>query len=174
MSEGKHIAESPAPKRRDPLALAAQVTPRVELDGIEQLAGSFVTLAQSAAKDVPEGFSVDVKQSVQRDDRVVLSQTSYRLHIPWPDDTKRVIRIEATFAIEYQLQADAELESEAVEAFGKINGIYNSWPYWREYIHQSFARMGLPPLPLPLLTAGSAMRLAGLRVDREDSSEDPQ
>ena len=42
-------------------------------------------------------------------------------------------------------------------AFGKINGIFNIWPYWREYVQSSISRIGLPPVAIPLMTGASVV-----------------
>jgi len=35
-------------------------------------------------------------------------------------------------------------------AFARTNGIYNAWPYWREFVQNMIARMNLPPLVIPV------------------------
>jgi preprotein translocase subunit SecB len=40
-----------------------------------------------------------------------------------------------------------------------MNGIYNIWPYWREYVQTTTSRLGLPPLTLPVLTGESLQKL---------------
>lgn len=60
------------------------------------------------------------------------------------------IVIEATFVLIYKADSLRGLKKENFEAFGNINGIYNAWPYWREFVQNSVARMGLPPLTIPV------------------------
>ena len=43
------------------------------------------------------------------------------------------LTIEATFAVIYKAKSLAGLNKENYDAFGKTNGIYNAWPYWREF-----------------------------------------
>jgi hypothetical protein len=35
--------------------------------------------------------------------------------------------------------------------FSQTVGVQNVWPYWREFVQSMPARMGLPPLRMPLL-----------------------
>jgi hypothetical protein len=71
------------------------------------------------------------------------------------DDPRPLIfEIEATFAIAYSLRDVEGVQDRHVNAFAKMNGVYNAWPYWREYVQNSLGRMGLPPLTLPVMTAG--------------------
>lgn len=80
-----------------------------------------------------------------------------------PGDREKQVSIRARIAIEYVPQRDRGQVDEAdADVFGKVNGIYNAWPYLREYVQSSLVRMGLPPFELPLLRAGAAAHLAGL------------
>lgn len=69
-----------------------------------------------------------------------------------PDDA--FIRIEARFVIIYSLTELEGLTEESFNAFGEGNGIYNVWPYWREFVQSTTVRMGLPPLTLPVYRVG--------------------
>jgi preprotein translocase subunit SecB len=35
-----------------------------------------------------------------------------------------------------------------------LNGVFHVWPYWREMVQNTLARMGLPPLILPVFRVG--------------------
>ena len=38
-----------------------------------------------------------------------------------------------------------------LQNFCDINAVYNAWPYWREFVHSTMDRMGLPTMTMPLL-----------------------
>ena len=40
---------------------------------------------------------------------------------------------------------------EDLEAFCAMNGVFNAWPYAREFVQSSMARMNLPALVLPVM-----------------------
>ncbi|MFA7235883.1 MAG: hypothetical protein WC058_03375 [Phycisphaeraceae bacterium] len=60
------------------------------------------------------------------------------------------LRIEATFGLSYKVRRMDDFNDEQMRAFGEINGAYNAWPFWREFVYSTLARMGLPPLTLPV------------------------
>lgn len=67
------------------------------------------------------------------------------------------VTVSAVIRLEYDC-ADAERFSERhLYAFAETNGVYNAWPYWREFVQNAVARMQLPPLVLPVfrLTDGA-------------------
>ena len=53
-----------------------------------------------------------------------------------------------TFRVTYSLSSFAELSEPQFKAFAYMNGIYNTWPFWRELLHSMLSRMGLPTLML--------------------------
>ena len=60
--------------------------------------------------------------------------------------------VSATFALRYGVpkEALAQLDAEAVQDFAETNGIYNAWPYWRELLQTSAARVGIPGVVAPV------------------------
>ena len=39
---------------------------------------------------------------------------------------------------------------EGPEAFAQVNAVFNAWPYWRELVQASLARMSMPALTVPV------------------------
>lgn len=79
------------------------------------------------------------------------------------DDDSREVKIVADLELTYRLKKGQEMpKSQEADAFARVNGIFNSWPFVREYIHSCLTRLGLPPFDLPLLQAPAAAHLAGL------------
>ncbi len=64
------------------------------------------------------------------------------------------IEIEAAYLLRYQLEGLRDFSPAEITAFGELNGPYNVWPYWREYVYTMLSRMGLPPLTLPVFRFG--------------------
>jgi len=64
------------------------------------------------------------------------------------------VRIEARFALTYAITSQENLTEDNYEAFAQRNGVYNAWPYWREFVQSTTVRMGLPPLTLPVYRVG--------------------
>lgn len=71
-----------------------------------------------------------------------------------PDIADEALYLEttATFSAHYRLKDGAD-ESSLVDAFGEFgrhNVGYHVWPYWREYVQATCARIGIPPIPIPM------------------------
>lgn len=76
------------------------------------------------------------------------------------------IEITAKFAIHYRL-ADGEDEeglSAALGEFGQFNVGYHVWPYWREYVQNTCARVGIPIIPVPMY------QLQNVKEEKQDAS----
>jgi preprotein translocase subunit SecB len=65
--------------------------------------------------------------------------------------------VKATFELCYRLPSDFAPEEADLSSFAEMNGVYNAWPYWREYIQSTISRMNLPPVVLPLFRIGKAL-----------------
>jgi hypothetical protein len=60
------------------------------------------------------------------------------------------IWVESTFVLIYKIDSFEGIEEENLKAFALTNGVYNAWPYWREYVQSMTFRMGLPPIVAPV------------------------
>ena len=58
--------------------------------------------------------------------------------------------IDADFLLAYKVENFKGLTQSGFEQFADLNGIYNAWPYWREFVQNTIARMGLPSLSIPV------------------------
>lgn len=65
------------------------------------------------------------------------------------------LMIGATFQLVYQVRGLESLEQDGLRAFAEINGVYNVWPYWREFVQSTLGRMGLPAITLPVYRIAS-------------------
>ena len=68
-----------------------------------------------------------------------------------------LVSIETSFELQYRLPEGFRVEPQTLTTFAETNGIYNAWPYWREFVQSTLARMGLPPVVLPLLRGQEVM-----------------
>ena len=81
------------------------------------------------------------------------------------------VQIDADFVLDYSIDKSITITDEVATAFGRINGIHNVWPYWREYVQSTSMRVGLPPITLPLMT-GTAIR--DYYIEKDKVAIDPQ
>lgn len=68
--------------------------------------------------------------------------------------SKKVVSLSAVFELSYSVSREAQLTPKQLDAFARINVLYNAWPYWRELAQDVSARMGLPRLIVPVFRVG--------------------
>ncbi len=133
------------------MAMTAKVAERVDL--------LHVWLIESSLKRTPgttEGLSyttsTEAEADVARDpDRLfLLEKFSLKAVSQKKKGAKPIVDIQATFLLTYELKEPEIFPPAHFLAFARMNGIYNAWPYWREYVQNVTGRMGLPPLTLPV------------------------
>jgi hypothetical protein len=63
------------------------------------------------------------------------------------------VQIDATFEVVYSFPPETTPvpAADEMQAFAETNALMNCWPYWRELVQTMVAKMGLPPLVVPLL-----------------------
>ena len=66
------------------------------------------------------------------------------------DEEKLQAEILGTFELSYKVPDDESFSSEELDAFGQGNAVFNAWPYWRELVQASLARMSMPLLTVPV------------------------
>jgi hypothetical protein len=92
------------------------------------------------------GHSMDV----EKDRLLVAPEFHLVAHRAAESASPPSLLINATFILEYEISSASDLADEQFRAFARTNGIYNAWPYWREYVQSTTARMGLPPIMIPV------------------------
>ena len=66
------------------------------------------------------------------------------------DKGKLQTEIRGTFELSYKVPDDESFSSEELDAFGQVNAVFNAWPYWRELVQASLARMSMPLHAVPV------------------------
>jgi preprotein translocase subunit SecB len=62
-----------------------------------------------------------------------------------------LLKIEASFVLEYYYEDNLRLKHEDIVNFVKIYPLYMAWPYWRELVQNLTSRMGFPALTISLV-----------------------
>lgn len=80
-------------------------------------------------------------------------------------DDREVATLKCDMALDYKVR-DADLfqrlTDEDCHLFAELNGVYNAWPYLREFCQSSSLRMGLPiPVMLPSLPPNAPLASFG-------------
>ncbi len=68
-----------------------------------------------------------------------------------PKDEDALIEITAEYFLTYEIPNLADVSDQIVRIFGRRNGVFNAWPFFRELAHSLVSKMSLPPMMLPLL-----------------------
>jgi hypothetical protein len=66
------------------------------------------------------------------------------------------VRISVAFALTYLLDNAMTASDEVLAEFARVNGAFNAWPYFREFVQAMSVRMSLPPIVLPVLRVKSS------------------
>jgi len=138
------------------LSLAVSVSDRVQIRDVRLLKCNCFQgpLAGKGKQRFQLSYKADTK--VDKEGGIINVLPAFRLK-GFPEEnveSEPVLIIEAFFLLSYKLESLKGLSQENFEHFGRINGIYNAWPYWREFVQNTVARMGLPRLALPVFRIG--------------------
>lgn len=161
--------------KRTSLTRASSVAQMVDLAGpvSDRVQIQHVILAESTARrqSICAGppadltLQVAVTTSVEEQDLLVRVLPRFTLvGRGGPDNAQEALRIEALFVVDYSVPSLGGLKKQNFDAFGQMNGVYNVWPYWREFVQSMTVRMGLPPLTVPVfrpLAGGGSQRPKG-------------
>lgn len=136
---------------RSKLDLAAPVSERVEVREI-LLAGSMTKRGPTRDGLIANlAMGVNVATEVDKEKKVICVQLHFTLRAKYDEPKEEeLLRIEAAFVLRYQVPSLKGLGRPSITAFGELNGVYNAWPYWREFVQNTTVRMGLPALTVPV------------------------
>jgi hypothetical protein len=58
-------------------------------------------------------------------------------------ESEEPLSIKAAFVLFYSIRSFDGIDDEHIKAFAATNGVFNAWPYWREFVQSTTGRMGL-------------------------------
>ena len=61
------------------------------------------------------------------------------------------VELTCVLDLRYALPEGFESTQEERQAFADLNGVFNAWPYFREFVQSATVRMGLPAFVVPVL-----------------------
>jgi hypothetical protein len=101
---------------------------------------------------------------------VVLAGVEAKIVPPDPKARPFVV-VKVSFEVSYRLPEGFDASAQELEDFAQVNAVFNVWPYCREFIQTTTARMGLPPIVLPLFRApGGAKEQKRVSASKETAS----
>ena len=131
--------------------LCLEVTPKVELKHARQISGNFTQKLN--VKPGPKSVTTDnaTKVEVDKENLRMFVYVDFNLVAIQNDNPDPAVSVIASFLLVYELTDIDGLTEQHFSEFAKINGVFNAWPYWREYVQSATSRMGLPPLTIPVM-----------------------
>ncbi len=147
----KKKVKTKALKRENKVAVGLLVSDRVQLKDVR--------LISCKCDQTPEATlgkkAYDIKHStevqVDKKNGYVIVTAKFHFEAFTESKTQKpVIFIDASFLLAYKIENFEGLTQKGFEQFANLNGIYNAWPYWREFVQNTVTRMGLPSLTIPV------------------------
>jgi len=132
----------------------AEIVRKVEIRGVRLTSGRFcctiLTPGDLASKPV---LHLEYRASAGERDPDGAFKILVELEgtVQGRSESEPAVTIAATFELTYALSRDITVAAEDLDAFANVNGIFNTWPYWREFFQSSLTRMSLPVFQLPVL-----------------------
>ena len=146
--------KKPVPETGQELKRAVEVANRAQLHDVRLLLSECKQTPRPGHKG---SYVFEIKHSIVSAERPkgnlipVVVRFTFRGFQQEPDsEAEPAVTIEAAFLLLYSLSNDEGITEDHVKAFADLNGVYNAWPYWREFVQNTIARMELPPLTIPV------------------------
>jgi hypothetical protein len=152
MDESSPVSEVP---NENPFVLASLVAEQVEID--------IIVLAESETKRTPtlgenfekisfkyETTSISYGKEEGSNRFYVVPSFSVKSVVGDEEDPDQSLVIKATFVVFYTLKTFSGIEDKHLQAYSFTNGLFNAWPYWREFVQNTTSRMGLTPMAVPV------------------------
>lgn len=161
----------PAPSGRPTqYQLAAGVAKHVELRNVllRSMSAKLIVPLADASCFIESGktdASVKVTPTYSLDEKsLILSVViEFAISISTEEPSGDVLALGAEFELTYGLDSAPPTPNRdaLLSAFAHINGTWNAWPYLRELVQSTTARMTLPPVVLPVFRVTSDMGQRG-------------
>ncbi len=149
------LGEKIEPTRSDLAGLAAPVSARVEIQNIvlfecrvkQDREADLSKENLRITVDVPEVGCVADRERKRITVTPAFILAAVRASTP---DAAPLFTIEASFKLTYSIKAFDDLPDPNLEAFAQVNGVFNAWPYWRELVQSTSAKLGIRPIIVPV------------------------
>ena len=132
--------------------LAASVSERVRIETVRLISSNCYQSPAASSGKKRIDIKYTVKTQAERKSGYLFVLPEFKLEAFTAEDSEDQpsVFVEATFVLLYRAETLQGLTKKNFDSFGNSNGVYNAWPYWREFVQNTIARMGLPPLTIPV------------------------
>ena len=150
-------------KKKSGMSPGLLVSDRVQIRDVRLIHCNCDQKPAAATKTNKRSYSITTSTDVQLDrDKgfiVVVAKFHFEASIGRKGQ-EPALTMDATFVLTYQIDSFEGLTQEGFKQFANLNGIYNAWPYWREFVQNMIARMALPPLTIPVFRIVETSRMS--------------
>ena len=148
----KRKVKTKVSKSKEKLDAGLLVSDRVQLKDVRLLNSKCEQTpgATSGKKTYDIDYSTEVQIDRKNGYVVVIATFHFEAFVESKAVSQPVILIDASFLLSYRIEDFEGLTQKGFERFANLNGIYNAWPYWREFVQNTIVRMGLPSLSIPV------------------------
>ena len=141
--------------------LAAPVSRNVQISGVTLLHCSVQRDPSVEARDQTVHVSHDC--NTEQHGKYVAVMMIFRVHTERESQPSGLV-ISAGFLLTYELKVHEDYPQTNLDAFGNLNGVFNAWPYVREFVQSMSTRMGAGALTLPVFRPPAAQSQAQARI----------
>lgn len=125
----------------------------IRLVDLEAKLGGFAVRDSKAPHLVNLSHSSNVASPLSENGEFIIL-ASLRCQLIAEESKDALFTLRADFELGYRLKGDLKPTPEDIQSFAEANGIFNAWPFFREIVHATMARMMLRPITLPLYRHG--------------------
>lgn len=175
MARKKSTRVSPSKKKQpsqfeltaesSPFELAAQVAEHVQIVDVQVLESRSRQNSFAMIQDLPSALNSikSVAHRIEKASSLLFVEASFELRLfqqnkkrptapgeAKPSDSAAMVEIDCTLLLVYRVSTPETVQEPQLKAFAEVNGIYNAYPYWREFAQSMAARMGVPGLVVPV------------------------
>jgi hypothetical protein len=156
----------------DDTRLAFQVHSNAAIQSMRVASSKWKSAAPDQSEDVPIRleFNLKSKQAAAPPEmlRLEISFRTEGTKDGAKSDTK-AFSVECVYEVDYLLKEGFQITPEQVTAFKDGNAIFNTWPYFREFLQSAVQRMGFPPPTAPFLRLQPKQVTKGLPNQANDT-----
>jgi preprotein translocase subunit SecB len=157
------------------LSLTIPVASKVQIKSIRLLNAAMRYNPTEFIEGMTVEFGFDSEVSTNESEKSIKIRTKFETFAHRKEETdvnKFPVKIRGEYEIEYSLESFEGIKPENIQAFGSMNGVYNAWPYWREFVQSMTVRMALPPLTLPIMTGAFLENYYKEQQQKESESQE--
>lgn len=137
-----------------PLVPPDRVVASVQLEDVRLRAGSFRRRVSSPAEvgkvEVEISHAAHAEAMPGRSAFLVVFTGNVALRPIGAASKEPALEAEVEIELRYAYPEGLDFRPDELEPFANLNGVFNAWPYFREFLQNATTRMGLPPFVLPV------------------------